>query len=67
MPAPAIRTGTCFALYGFEVAHAIDLDLAERVLAAPERVRIKAPRRAPSYFEYRATGDGAVEPPAVGT
>ena len=53
MPAPVIRAGTCFALYGFEVAHAIDLDLAERVLAGPERVRIKARRRAPGYFEYR--------------
>ena len=53
MPAPVIRAGTCFALYGFEVAYAIDLDLAERVLAGPERVRIKERRRAPGYFEYR--------------
>jgi hypothetical protein len=70
MPAPVIRTGTCFALYGFEVAHAIDLDLAERVLAAPERVRIKAPRRAPSYFEYRPAPLRVTvqsEPLAVGT
>lgn len=53
MPAPVIRAGTCFALYGFEVAYAIDLDLAERLLAGSERVRIKERRRAPGYFEYR--------------
>jgi hypothetical protein len=53
MPGPVITSGACFALYGFEVAYAIDLDLAERVLAAPERVRIKEPRRAPAHFEYR--------------
>jgi hypothetical protein len=70
MPAPAIRSGTCFALYGFEVAHAIDLDLAERMLAGPERVRIKARRRAPSYFEYRPAPlrvTVQAEPLAIGT
>ena len=70
MPGPVIASGTCFALYGFEVAHAIDLDLAERVLASPERVRIKSRRRAPAYFEYRPAPlrvTVTTEPCALGT
>src|SRR5574341_1167775 len=49
-----IATGTCFALFAYEVAQAIDLDTAERLLlAGAERQTIKHKRRAPAYFEYR--------------
>lgn len=52
MTAPVVNAGTCFALYAFDVAHAIDLAAAEQRLAA-ERVRVKVRRRAPAGFEYR--------------
>ena len=53
MSSPVIQTGTCFAVYAFEVGHAIALDRAETRIAAPERLRVKERRRAPSSFEYR--------------
>src|SRR6266850_2570022 len=50
----AVATGTCFPLFAFEVAQAIDLDAAERrLLAGAERQTIKHKRRAPASFEYR--------------
>lgn len=52
MAAAVIRTGTCFALYALEAGQGIDLDRAERRLAAAERQRVKAPRRAPAFFAY---------------
>src|SRR5574341_922234 len=49
-----IARGTCFPLFAYEVAYAIDLDAAEeRVLAAKERQTVKSKRRAPAFFEYR--------------
>ncbi|HEX9611718.1 MAG TPA: hypothetical protein VF978_07495 [Gemmatimonadales bacterium] len=49
-----IRGGTCHALYAFEVAYAIDLETAERrIAAATERQTVKQKRRAPASFEYR--------------
>ncbi|HYT70805.1 MAG TPA: hypothetical protein VEK78_05440 [Gemmatimonadales bacterium] len=49
-----IAKGTCFPLFAYEVAQAIDLDAAERrLLAGAERQTIKQKRRAPAYFEYR--------------
>ena len=49
-----VARGTCFPLFAFEVAQAIDLDAAERrLLAAAERQTIKHKRRAPASFEYR--------------
>jgi hypothetical protein len=51
---PVVARGTCFPLFAFEVAQAIDLDAAERrLLAATERQTIKHKRRAPASFEYR--------------
>lgn len=48
-----IARGTCFPLFAYEVAYAIDLDAAERrVLAAKERQTVKSKRRAPAFFEY---------------
>jgi hypothetical protein len=53
-PHPVIAKGTCFPLFAFEVAQAIDLDAAERrLLSAVERQTIKYKRRAPASFEYR--------------
>jgi len=52
--APTVAQGTCFSLFAFEVAQAIDLDAAERrLLASAERQTIKHKRRAPASFEYR--------------
>ena len=52
--APTVAQGTCFPLFSFEVAQAIDLDAAERrLLASAERQTIKHKRRAPASFEYR--------------
>ncbi len=54
MPDLTIARGTCFPLFAYEVAYAIDLDAAERrVLAAKERQTVKSKRRAPAFFEYR--------------
>ena len=55
LPAPLVITkGTCFPLFAYDVARAIDLDVAERrLLASAERQTIKHKRRAPAYFEYR--------------
>jgi hypothetical protein len=51
---PIIQAGTCHALYAYEVAYAIDLEAAERLLtASTERQTIKQKRRAPPSFEYR--------------
>jgi hypothetical protein len=53
-PGPVISKGTCFPLFAYEVAQAIDLDAAERhLVASAERQTIKQKRRAPAYFEYR--------------
>ena len=51
---PAIAKGTCFPMFAFEVAQAIDLDAAQRrLLSTVERQTIKYKRRAPASFEYR--------------
>ena len=51
---PVIAKGTCFPLFAFDVARAIDLDAAERrILAGTERQTVKQRRRAPANFEYR--------------
>src|SRR5438093_1589072 len=50
---PVIAKGSCFPLFAYEVAQAIDLDSAERrLLAGAERQTIKQKRRAPASFEY---------------
>ncbi|MGH7528966.1 MAG: hypothetical protein ACREMN_01145 [Gemmatimonadales bacterium] len=49
-----IARGTCYSLFAYEVAQAIDLDAAgRRLLAEAERQTVKQKRRAPAYFEYR--------------
>lgn len=49
-----ITRGTCFPTFAFEVAQALNLDLAERRIAAgTERQTVKQKRRAPAYFEYQ--------------
>lgn len=53
-PDLTIARGTCFPLFAYEVAQAIDLDAAERrIRAGTERQTVKQKRRAPAYFEYR--------------
>jgi hypothetical protein len=49
-----IAQGTCYPIFAYDVARALDLDAAERsVIAAKERQAVKQKRRAPAYFEYR--------------
>lgn len=45
--------GRCILLHAFDIAHAIDLDMAEqRITGAKERVAVRHTRKAPPYFEY---------------
>ena len=66
----SIAQGTCYLLFAYEVARAIDLDEAERhVMAMKQREVLKHGRRAPKYFEYqppplRITQD--IAPMAIG-
>jgi len=48
-----VAKGTCIPLFAYEVAQSIDLNAAERLVAATERQTVKRKRRAPAYFEYR--------------
>lgn len=53
-PEVAIARGTCFPTFAYEVAQALDLDLAERrITAGAERQTVKQKRRAPADFEYQ--------------
>jgi hypothetical protein len=53
MVPPIIAQGTCYVLFAYDVAHAIDLAAAERRLAsATQRQTVKQKRRAPAFFEY---------------
>src|SRR5262245_14425782 len=69
-PDLSIAKGTCYLLFAYDVARAIDLDQAERhVVAMKQREVLKHGRRAPKYFEYqppplRITQD--VAPMAIG-
>jgi hypothetical protein len=50
----SIDKGTCYLLFAYDIARAIDLDEAERhVVAMKQREVLKHRRRAPKYFEYR--------------
>jgi hypothetical protein len=53
MPDLTIARGTCHAFFAYEVGYAVDLEAAERRLAAAQRQTVKQRRRAPAYFEYR--------------
>jgi len=53
MAPPTIAQGTCYVLFAYDAAHAIDLVTAERRLASvTERQTVKQKRRAPAFFEY---------------
>jgi hypothetical protein len=53
-PDLSIAQGTCYLLFAYDVARAIDLDEAERhVVAMKQREVLKLGRRAPKYIEYR--------------
>jgi hypothetical protein len=52
-PDLCIAEGTCYLLFAYDIARAIDLDEAERhVVAMKQREALKHRRRAPKYFEY---------------
>jgi hypothetical protein len=49
-----IQNGTCFAIFAYDAARSINLELAERrVHEATQRQTMPHKRRAPSYFEYQ--------------
>jgi hypothetical protein len=51
---PVIQSGTCYAIFAYDVAHSVNLDAADRrILESTQRETIKHRRRAPSYFEYQ--------------
>jgi hypothetical protein len=50
---PIVRLGFCHAIYAYEVANSIHLDLAERRIVVTERQKVEHKGRAPAYFEYR--------------
>src|SRR2546429_9862852 len=53
-PTLTVVKSTCYPLFAYDLAKAIDLDAAEqRVLAGTERQTVKQKRRAPAFFEYR--------------
>ena len=53
MAPPIIARGTCYVLFAYDVAHAIDLAAAEhRMARAAQRQTVKEKRRAPAFFEY---------------
>lgn len=63
MPAPIIARGTCYVLFAYDAAHAIDLAAAERRLASvAQRQTVKQKRRAPAFFEYDPAPLRVVEP-----
>ncbi|HXH14075.1 MAG TPA: hypothetical protein VNP04_30460 [Alphaproteobacteria bacterium] len=52
-PPLSIASGTCYALFAYDIAQAIDLDEAERHIGALKyRAALKHRRRAPKYFAY---------------
>jgi hypothetical protein len=69
-PELSIAKGTCYLLFAYDIARAIDLDEAEPyVVAMKQREALKHRRRAPKYFEYhppplRVTQDA--DPIAIG-
>jgi hypothetical protein len=53
MPRIAPGGGRCTVLAAFDIAQAIDLDIAERLVTdAKERVAVRHSRKAPPYFTY---------------
>ena len=50
---PVVASGSCFALFAYDVGLGIELDEADRrITALKERARIRHKRRAPRYFDY---------------
>src|SRR5262245_26770663 len=48
-----IQQGTCYVVFAYDIALAIKLDEAERLLSsASQRGSLKRQRPAPAYFEY---------------
>lgn len=49
-----IKTGTCYALFAYDIGQSINLEEADRrITAGTERGRLRHKTRAPQYFEYR--------------
>src|ERR1051325_6711250 len=48
---PSISRGTCYSMFVYDIAFAIDLNQAEHWISAT-RESIKPQRRTPRYFEY---------------
>src|SRR5262245_49321462 len=50
----SIARGTCYSIFVYDIAFAIDLNEAERRISSATRETIKHKRRAPRYLEYTA-------------
>jgi hypothetical protein len=48
----SIVGGTCYSIFVYDIAFAIDLNQAERQIRSATRETIRHKRRAPQYFEY---------------
>ncbi len=49
-----IKTGTCYAVFAYDIGQSINLEEADhRITAGTERGRLRHKTRAPQYFEYR--------------
>src|SRR5579862_7856045 len=48
----SIERGACHSIFVYDIAFAIDLNQAERLITSAIRDSIKHKRRAPQYFEY---------------
>jgi hypothetical protein len=48
----SVERGACHSIFVYDIAFAIDLNQAERLITSATRESIKHKRRAPPYFEY---------------
>ena len=54
LPSLTVNKGTCYALFAYDIGLSVNLEEAERRIAAGiERGRLRHKARAPQYFEYR--------------
>jgi hypothetical protein len=54
-PPLAVKKGTCYALFAYDVGLWIDLEEADRhITATKERSKVRHKRRAPDYFEFQS-------------
>lgn len=55
MASPSITSGSCFVLFAYDIAFAVNLDAAATLHRESEREVLSHKRRTPSSFQYRPT------------